>query len=219
MEMATILLRTVFMYFFILVIYRIMGKREIGKLSVVDLVISIMIAELAVVAIENPRDPLINTIFPMALLPIIQIVMALVSLKSQNLRRLMDGKPSVLIDRGKIDESEMKKQRYNFDDLLSQLRINNISKLQDVEFAILEPSGVLSVVKKDKKNRKQNKNLTMPVPLILDGKVQTDSLEQINKTELWLRQQLKKLGYRDIKQISYCSLDEDNIFYVDEKED
>ena len=219
MEMATILLRTVFMYFFILVIYRIMGKREKGKLSVVDLVISIMIAELAVVAIENPRDPLINTIFPMALLPIIQIVMALVSLKSQNLRRLMDGKPSVLIDRGKIDESEMKKQRYNFDDLLSQLRINNISKLQDVEFAILEPSGVLSVVKKDKKNRKQNKNLTMPVPLILDGKVQTDSLEQINKTELWLRQQLKKLGYRDIKQISYCSLDEDNIFYVDEKED
>jgi len=216
-EMATILMRTIFMYFLILAVYRVMGKREIGKLSVIDLVISIMLAELAVVSLENPETPLTKTVLPMLLLLLIQITMAYVSLKSQKLRELLDGKPSILIERGKINEKEMKKQRYNFHDLLSQLRSNDVAKLQDVEFAILEPSGTLSVVKKA--NEDEDPDLIMPIPLILDGKVQEDHLEKINKTPLWLRQQLRNLGYRDIKNISYCSLDEDNIFYIDLKED
>jgi len=215
--MATILMRTIFMYFLILAVYRVMGKREIGKLSVIDLVISIMLAELAVVSLENPETPLTKTVLPMLLLLLIQITMAYVSLKSQKLRELLDGKPSILIERGKINEKEMKKQRYNFHDLLSQLRSNDVAKLQDVEFAILEPSGTLSVVKKA--NEDEDPDLIMPIPLILDGKVQEDHLEKINKTPLWLRQQLRNLGYRDIKNISYCSLDEDNIFYIDLKED
>ncbi len=195
-----------------------MGKREIGQLSVLDFVVSIMIAELAVISIENIRVPMLHTIIPIVILSLIQIIFAFISLKSENLRKLVDGKPSVLINQGKIDEGEMRKQRYNFDDLLIQLRQNKVSKLSDVEFAILEPSGKLSVIEKDK-DRPDDQQPRLPLPLILDGKVNEEHLEQINKTPLWLRQQLRKLGYRDVKKISYCTLHDDDTFFIDLKDE
>lgn len=216
--MGTILLRTIIMYFFIVVLFRIMGKREIGQLSIIDLVVSIMLAELAVVAIENNNTPLLQAILPMILLMSIQVAMSYVSLKSQKLRELLDGKPSVLIKQGKIDEKEMKKQRYNFNDLLTQLREKNVRNLHDVEFAFLETSGKLSVVTKDKENQ-NNKSPRMPLQLILDGKIQEENLQKINQTPLWLRQQLRKLGYQDLKKIFLCSLEEDNTFFIDLKDE
>lgn len=143
MDYATIILRTIFIYFIILFVLRFMGKREIGQLSLLDFVVSIMIAELAVISIENIQVPMLHTILPIVILSIIQLVLAVFSLKSERIRKLVDGKPSVLINGGKIDEEEMRKQRYNFDDLLIQLRQQKVSKLSDVEFAILEPSGKL----------------------------------------------------------------------------
>ena len=112
----------------------------------------------------------------------------------------------------------MRKQRYNFDDLLIQLRQNKINKVSDVEFAILEPSGKLSVIEKEKNEEKQS-GPTMPLPLILDGKVQEEHLRQLNQTPLWLRQQMRKLGYRDIKKISYCALRDQDTFFVDLKDE
>ncbi|MCM3762672.1 DUF421 domain-containing protein [Alkalihalobacillus oceani] len=215
MDYVTIILRTIFIYFIILFVLRFMGKREIGQLSVLDFVVSIMIAELAVISIENIQVPMLHTILPIVILSIIQIVLAIFSLKSERIRKLVDGKPSVLINGGKIDEEEMRKQRYNFDDLLIQLRQQKVSKLSDVEFAILEPSGKLSVIEK----KRGKKEPTMPLPLILDGKVQEDHLKQINQTSLWLRQQMRKLGYRDIKKISYCALKDQDTFFVDLKDD
>ncbi|WP_017728628.1 DUF421 domain-containing protein [Halalkalibacterium ligniniphilum] len=219
MDYTTILLRTIFIYFIILFVLRFMGKREIGQLSILDFVVSIMIAELAVVSIENSDEPMLRSIIPIVVLSIIQIIFAFLSLKSEKLRNIIDGEPSVLINQGKIDEEEMRKQRYNFDDLLLQLRQNQISRLSDVEFAILEPSGKLSVIeKKQEKDQKQNESM-MPLPLILDGKIQEDHLEKLNKTSLWLRQELRKLGYREIKKISYCAVYDDNSFFVDLKDE
>ncbi|WP_209122826.1 DUF421 domain-containing protein [Alkalihalobacillus sp. BA299] len=218
MDYSTIVLRTIFIYFIILLVLRFMGKREIGQLSVLDFVVSIMIAELAVISIENIRAPMLHTIIPIVVLSLIQIMFAFISLKSEKLRKLVDGKPSVLINQGKIDEGEMRKQRYNFDDLLIQLRQNKVSKLSDVEFAILEPSGKLSIIEKDE-DQQNGKQSRLPLPLILDGKVNKEHLEQINKTPLWLRQQLRKLGYRDVKKISYCALHDDDTFFIDEKDE
>lgn len=212
MEYVTIILRTLVVYVLIVIIFRLMGKREIGELSILDLVVFIMIAESAVMGIENIDKPLMETIIPMFLLMVIQIVLATLSLKSKKLRELVDGKPSILIENGKINENEMKRQRYNFDDLLIQLREKNISNLADVEFAILEPSGKLSVFEKDHK-----KKSTLHLPLIVDGNVQERHLKILDKTNLWLRQQLKKLGYHNIKEISYCSYD-NGIFYIDLKD-
>ena len=209
-----IIFRTLFLYLLIIVIFRLMGKREIGELSILDLVVFIMIGEMAVIAIENTKDPLLHSVIPMVLLMIIQITLALISLKSKKFRDLVDGQPSIIINRGKIDENAMRKQRYNFDDLMTQLREKDIRSIADVEFAILESSGSLSVIEKLKNSKEQQKQGDITVPLILDGTIEEENLKRINKTNLWLRQELKKKGYRDVKKISFCSY-ENGEFYID----
>ncbi|MFD2446188.1 DUF421 domain-containing protein [Bacillus sp. CGMCC 1.16607] len=211
-EYSIIILRTLLLYFLILLIFRIMGKREIGELSILDLVVFIMIGEMAVLAIEKPEEPLFHSVLPMLLLMVIQISFALLSLKSKKFRDMVEGKPIIIINRGKIDEKEMQRQRYNFDDLLMQLREKDIRNIADVEFAILEPSGKLAVFEKE-----NNKAGDITIPLIMDGEIQEVNLSRINKTNLWLRQELKKKGYTDIKNISFCSY-QNGSFYIDEKD-
>ncbi|MFL6554593.1 MAG: DUF421 domain-containing protein [Bacillus sp. (in: firmicutes)] len=213
-DYITIVLRTIFLYAVILVIFRVMGKREIGELSVLDLVVFIMIGEMAVVAIERSHTPLFEAVVPMVLLMIIQITLAIFSLKSKKFRNLIDGQPSIIINKGKIDEAAMRKQRYNFDDLMTQLREKNIRSISDVEFAILESSGSLSVIQKLKNSDEETHPGDITIPLILDGNIEEANLKRINKTNLWLRQELKKQGYRDVKKISFCSF-ENGKFFID----
>jgi uncharacterized membrane protein YcaP (DUF421 family) len=201
-------------YILILGIFRMMGKREIGELSILDLVVFIMIGELAVVAIERPNVRILHAILPMVLLMVIQIMMAFISLKSKKFRNFVDGKPSIIINRGKIDEKAMRNQRYNFDDLMTQLREKDIRSIADVEFAILESSGSLSVIEKVKNNNNEPQQGDITIPLILDGTIEEGNLQSINKTNLWLRQELKKRGYRDLKKISFCSY-ENGEFFID----
>jgi uncharacterized membrane protein YcaP (DUF421 family) len=207
-ELTMMIVRTIFLYLLILIIFRLMGKREIGELSVFDLVVNIMIAEMAVMAIEESTTIMLNSVASMIFLMIIQITMARLSLKSKKFRDFVDGSPTIIINQGKIDEKAMRQQRYNFDDLLQQLREKDIRNIADVEFAILEPSGKLSVFEKEK----MEDDITLP--LIIDGKIQMDHLRRIKQTELWVKQQLKKRGYPDIKKISFCSI-QNGQFYID----
>ncbi|MGV3487879.1 MAG: DUF421 domain-containing protein [Tuberibacillus sp.] len=218
MVMTTVIVRTLFLYIIILLTFRIMGKREIGQLSIVDFVVSIMIAEIAVISIEDPNKPLMVTIVPIAILMLVQYGLAYMSLKSQGLRQIVDGQPITIIKNGRVDEEVMRKQRYNFDDLLMQLREKNVKSIQDVEFAILEPNGDLSVFKKANETFGDRTNKHFPIPLIIDGKIQEENIEAIDKTPFWLRQELRKLGFRDIKNISYCVLDHNGAFFVDQRE-
>ncbi|MBO8172615.1 MAG: DUF421 domain-containing protein [Bacillaceae bacterium] len=234
MEYSTMIFRTFFLYFFILVVVRLMGKREIAKLSVIDLVVSIMIAEIAVLAIEDPSKPLLFELIPIVLLMVIQVVMAWLSLKSVKIRQLLDGTPTVLIANGKINDKEMAKLRYNFDDLLTQLREKDIKNVADVEFAILETSGKLSVFPKEKKTPVTREDLNIesgsessssainvkyPMPVIMDGKVMDNHLEQIGKTRFWLKNQVQRYHVKDFKDISFASVDEQGNVYVDLKDD
>jgi uncharacterized membrane protein YcaP (DUF421 family) len=213
-EHFIIIFRTIFLYVLILIIFRLMGKREIGELSVLDLVVFIMIGELAVIAIENTKDSILHTIFPMLSLMVIQIALAFISLKSKRFRDFVDGNPTIIIQRGKIDEHAMRKQRYNFDDLMMQLREKDIRSISDVEFAILESSGKLSVIQKEKDQNGQKKCGDITIPLIIDGVIHEENLKRIQKTNLWLRQELKKMGYQEIKKISFCSF-ENGKFFID----
>lgn len=208
-ELLIMVARTVLLYVVVLIIFRVMGKREIGELSILDLVVFIMIAEMAVMAIENPKDPLLYSILPMLTLLIIQIGLAIWSLKSNRMRNFIDGKPSIIIENGKINEHEMKRQRYNFNDLLVQLRDKNIKNVADVEFAILESSGRLSVFEKDQQSGKKG-NLNLP--FIIDGVIQEEHLLHEHQTTEWLRQELEKLGYSNLDKISYCSYDNGKFF-------
>ncbi|KAF6566392.1 YetF domain-containing protein [Paenibacillus sp. SEL3] len=141
--------RTLLMYFIVYLVMRLMGKREIGKLSVFDLVISIMIAEIAVFSLEDIKRPLYEGLIPLGVLLILQIGISYFSLKSRRLRLLFDGRPSVLYSNGQLNKDEMVKQRYNLDDLLLQLREQNIESLDEVEYVILETTGKLTVIGKD----------------------------------------------------------------------
>ncbi|RXY98311.1 DUF421 domain-containing protein [Fictibacillus sp. S7] len=224
MEYYTIVLRTIFVYFILIGVFRLMGKREIGKLSVLDFVVSIMIAELAVISIEDPKVPMLKHLIGIFVLFLIQIFLAFLSLKSKKVREIVDGKPSIIIENGHINESEMKKQRYNFDDLLTQLRENNVRNVTDVEFGILESTGKLSVIIKEDSVKTGDSeipysNLPLVFPVILDGKIQEDHLKKLDKTSLWLRQELRKMGFRDTKKITLCTINKNGTLYVDQKDE
>lgn len=141
--------RTFFIYFYILLVMRVMGKREVAKLSIFDLVVFIMIAELAALAIEDSEKPLLEIIVPIAMVMLLQMALSFISLKQEKFRDIIDGKPSLIIQNGKLNDKEMKKQRYDINDLIMQLHEQQIKNISDVEYAILESSGKLSVFPKN----------------------------------------------------------------------
>ncbi|WP_117161574.1 DUF421 domain-containing protein [Paraliobacillus sp. X-1268] len=215
-ELGTLIFRTFFIYIIVVIIFRLMGKREIGELSILDIVVFIMVAEMAVFTVEDTDRMLIEALIPMGLLLFIQRTVAWLSLKNKHFRDWFEGKASVIISRGKVDEYEMKKNRYTFDDLLQQLRENGTKSIQDVAFAILEPSGKLSIFENANQEEESAKN-GFVVPLIIDGVIQLEGLEKIDQNESWLIANLKQKGYADIKQISFCSLDQSKNWFVDIK--
>lgn len=199
-------LRVVVVYLLIVLIFRLTGKREIGELGIIDLVVFIMIGELAVIAIERYNESFFKPMLSMGILVLIQIISSHLSLRSRNFRKLVDGEPSIIIKDGKIIEKQMKKQRYNFDDLLMQLRENNIRYISDVEFAILEPTGKLSVIKKEK-----NKT-GYTVGLIIDGELQEEKLLELNLNKEWLYDELNKRGIKNLEEISFCSYENGKLY-------
>ncbi|MGG0187468.1 DUF421 domain-containing protein [Bacillus rhizoplanae] len=217
MELLQIVFRTIILYSVMLIIFRLMGKREIGELSVLDLVVFIMLGEMAVIAIENMDKSIWHQLVPMVLIMVIQIALSLVSLKSQRIRHILEGEPAIIVREGKIDEKQMRKQRYNMDDLLMQLREQSIGDIRDVEYAILEPSGRLSVFEKQKSKKSKNDTPLFSVPLIIDGEIQRKHLYMMEHTDIWLEDKLKKLGYKNIENISYCSF-QNGQFFVDLKD-
>jgi len=149
--MLIVLIRTLLLYAIVIVAMRLMGKRQIGQLQPFELVVTLLLSELAAIPMENPGIPLIYGLTPILTLLTAQVILSFISLKSERARSLICGTPNVLIENGKIMEHELQRLRYNLSDLLEQLRANNIPNVADVEFAILETSGQLSVVPKSQK--------------------------------------------------------------------
>lgn len=187
MNLIIIILKTIFLYIFILFIFRIMGKREIAKLSIGDLVVSILIAEMCAIGIENYKENIFLTIIPIIILLLFELLSGYISLKSNKFRNILDGKPSLIINRGKVNYKEMLRQRYSLDDLMLELRNNNIKDLKEVEYAVLENNGHLNVFK----YKFLSKNVC-PFPLILDGIIQEDTLEYLDKDISWILNYLKE---------------------------
>lgn len=195
-DLVIITLKTIFFYFFILVSYRIMGKREIGQLGTTDLIVSILIAELVAISIENFNDTILNTVIPISVLVIMEVVLAYLSIKSKKVRYFLDGKPSLIISNGKINYKEMVKSRYSIDDLLFQLRQNSIKSIEEIEYAFLEPNGKLSIFPYNILKLKS----AYPMALIIDGVIQSDTLAHINKSKDWLLEELhqSKVGASEV---------------------
>ena len=208
MDYFVVLYRSMLFYVLITIIYRFMGKREIGQLGIVDLIVSILIAELAAISIDNREESVFLSILPISLLAIIQIGISYISLKSPKIRNLFDGNPSVIINKGQLNFKEMVKQRYNLEDLLTQLREKQIKSIEDVDYAVLETSGKLSVF------RRQSKKIgSYPLPLILDGVIDMDTLKQIKKNRLWLFNKLKNDGI-ELENIFYAFYKNNDLYII-----
>lgn len=209
MDILSVIYRTLFFYFYILIIYRFMGKREIGQLSIIDLVVSILIAELVAISIENHGDNMLLTVIPISILVILEITAAFISLKSTKFRNVLEGKPSLIINKGKINYKEMIKQRYTLDDLLLELRFKSIKNIEEVEYAILENNGKLSIFKYNFLKLDSNN----PFPLILDGEIQLDTLKYMNKSKFWLDEIIKKEN-TTLKNIFYAFYKNNKVYII-----
>ena len=209
MEYIKIIFRISFFYFFIILIYRLMGKREVGQLGIVDLIVSILIAELVAISVEDGSKSIMASVIPILSLVFLQMVLSYVSLKSGKVREILDGSPSFIIKNGKINYNEMIKQKYNLDDLLTQLREKGYRNIEDIEYAILENNGTLSVFEYN--NKKGDSPL--PMPIILDGKIQYDTLNNMHKKDDFIKDILKEKGI-DIKNVFYAFYKNKNVFII-----
>lgn len=186
LEIGQVAYKTVLCYFFLLICLKIMGKREIGKISAFDIVVFFVISELFSLSLNEPEHSILRSIVPVAIIVVLQLVTAFVSLKFPKFRRAMEGQLTYIIYKGEIQQDEMKKQRYTVEDLLTQLRNKDIQSPSDVEYAILESNGMLSIIKRDQCD------FVSPDPLIMDGKVNQTTLKRLGKDEAWLIDELEK---------------------------
>ena len=213
MEYLKIILRMSFFYFFIILIYRLMGKREVGQLGIVDLIVSILIAELVAISVEDINKSILTSVIPIICVVILQIILSYTSLKSGKIRSLLDGNPTFIIKNGKVNYQEMIKQKYNLDDLLTQLREKGYRSIEEIEYAILENNGKLSIFSYNNKKHKT----PLPMPIILDGKVQHEVVNKLHKDNNFISKILneKKLKLEDI---FYAFYKDNNVFIIEYKD-
>jgi uncharacterized membrane protein YcaP (DUF421 family) len=202
-----------------------MGKRQIGQLQPSELVVALVIADLAAVPMANVGIPLINGIIPIITLFILEELLSYISLKSERARGFICGKPSILIERGIIVEEELRKLRYNLNDLLEQLRLKNFSNIEDIDYAIVETSGQLSVIPKAEKKPVTLKDMNikanaqhLPVTIIIDGRMISDNLHKIGLSSNWLTNELKKNNIVSSKDVFFAYLNPEKKFVYQLKE-
>ncbi|SHF47168.1 Uncharacterized membrane protein YcaP, DUF421 family [Desulforamulus putei DSM 12395] len=193
--------RTVVIYLAVLVIVRLTGKREIGQLSSFDFVVAIILAELAAIPMESTDIPIWHGIIPIATLGLLEVGFSYLTLINRPLRKLLYGSPQVIIENGRLLKHEMRASRYNLDDLLSQLREKGYHNIEDVEYAILETSGRLSVIPRSQKRPVTPEDLGistgyegLPTVLVMDGDVLKENLSKVNLSEEWLKEKLAEKG-------------------------
>ncbi len=206
-EIFQLTFRVFINYGIIFITFRIMGKREIGELNVVDLIIFLMIAEISVFSIEELEKPLFYSVIAIGLLVFLQKVLSYITLKNSKVRDKIEGTPSVLIANGRVDYKEMNKQKYTFDDLLNQLRDKDIRSISEVDYAILEVGGTLSVFKK-------GESKISPLPVIISGHFIKENFRYLDINEEDVKQILKDKGYDDIKKILYANYEHDELFII-----
>lgn len=211
--------RAIFLYIVVLAVMRLMGKREIGQLQPFELAISIMIADLAATPMTESGIPITNGIMPILGLLVMHLIISMINIKSRRARELICGKPSLLIFRGKIDQKILKKERFTINELEERLRDNNIFNIGDVEYAILETSGQVTVIPKPGKKTPTLEDLNIeakyegiPYDLVIDGKVEYENLKKIGKDYIWLKKQTEKFGIKP-EEALIVTIDGDNQFF------
>lgn len=199
--MLVTFVRSIVLYIIILIVMRLMGKREIGQLQPFELVIAIMIADLASIPMTENGIPIQNGIVPILGLLVMHLIISIINMKSIRAREIICGKPTILIYRGKINENALRKERFTINELEERLRGNNISSLGDVEYAVLETSGGLTVIPKPSKRNTIPEDFGIepdyegiPYDLVIDGVIMNENLHEIGRDYNWLKKEVAKFG-------------------------
>ena len=191
--------RAIILYLIVLIVMRLMGKREIGQLQPFELAIAIMIADLASIPMTEIGIPISNGIVPILGLLLMHLIISVINLKSVKAREIICGKPSILIYRGRIDEKVLRKERFTVNELQERLRASNVVNISDVEYAILETSGQVTVIQKPNKRNTIPEDFNImpeyegiPYDLVVDGKIMEDNLQKLGKDYNWLKKEVNK---------------------------
>jgi uncharacterized membrane protein YcaP (DUF421 family) len=216
--MVVVLLRSIILYIAVLIALRIMGKGEIAEMNCFDLVITLLIAEVAAVPMENNDIPILKGIASITGLVFMQTVVSYLGLKSRIFHKLFSGCPSILINNGTIEYKTLKKERVNIEELMEQLRMQGYFNIKQVQYAILETDGSLSVVPTTNYNSTPSVSFNhLPVPLIIDGKICNDGLKFLEKDSSWLKGVIKSNHIAEIKDVLICILDEYDKIFIQSK--
>ena len=224
--MVNVVFRTIIIYMFLLLTLRVMGKRQIGELQISELIVTFMLSELAVNPIANPSMPLLHALIPILLLVSIEGVLSFWMTKSSRVRRLLSGTPAVLICRGELDQKAMAENRLELDELLAALRQNGVGNPDEVEYAILEKNGKISVFLKTENNPLRCKDAKVKVPengiahaVVTDGDIMNDELLLAGKNAGWVAAELKRRKM-DLKDVYLMTVDDlDTVYVVKRRED
>lgn len=221
--MILIFVRTIIIYVLVLCVMRFMGKREIGQMQPFELVISIMIADLASTPMTEVGIPILYGIIPIFGMLFMHIAISVINIKSIRMREIICGKPRILIDKGKIDERALIKENFTINELQERLRVNDVNNISDVEYAILETSGQISVILKSEKSPVTCEDLNLPVEktkisydLILDGRIMNDNLKKIEKDQKWLEKEISKFNMLPTEALIFV-LNGDGTYFCQKK--
>jgi uncharacterized membrane protein YcaP (DUF421 family) len=220
--MFVVSIRTAILYLLVVLTMRLMGKRQIGELQPYEFVITIMISDLASLPMQDTRLPLLQGIIPIVTLLFLKTLLTQIGLKFQCTRKYVDGEPCILVYKGKINYPTLKRQQLNIDELLEELRLSNYFNLDEIQYAILENDGQISVLPMDynssKKsdsssgNSSQTPEAKLPKVLISDGKINRNSLTSMDKDEKWILNLLKNHNISSIKHVLIALYDTEGKF-------
>ena len=223
--MVTVLIRTAIIYIMLLIALRLTGKRQLGELQVSELITTLMISELATIPIQNLSIPLVYSIFPIIFILCIEIVFSFLATKSKAVKKLFFGNPSIIIEHGVINQKELERLRIGLGELIGELRLKDVASISDVDYAILEQNGKLSVILKSEKQPICSKDMNikksgsdMEYAIIIDGEIDQSNLERASKSYDWLTHVLKKRNL-NISEIFLMTInDQENINIINKEE-
>ena len=223
--MGVSFVRTILVFLLLMVALRIMGKRQLGELEPIELVVAVLISNLASQPLQDIGIPLIYGIVPVITLLLCQLVVSGLSVHNIRLRRIICGKPSILIDNGTIVQSEMRKNRISLDELYVELRTKGVTDIATVKHAILETDGTLSVLPYAQFASLTPQQMNMkvqddglPVSVINNGRTMKDNLHLLGHDETWLNKEIKKRGAKSIREVYLMTVDGSGKIYFVKKE-
>lgn len=224
--MLIIIIRTIILYSTVIFSLRIMGKRQIGELQPSELVVAIMISDVATIPMESLDIPLLSGIIPVLTLLLAEVLTSFLSIKSRRIRKFIMGEPSIIVYNGVICEKELLRQRFNLNDLLEELRLLGCFDISDVFVAVLETSGKLSVIPRDTArsvtvedmNLKNVRHEALPCTVILDGKINAAELTRSGISRDKLKSELVRRGAKSVSDVFIASIDGEGELFMQLKE-